>query len=118
MKTTFDLPEELVLELKLRSARERRKLKDVAAQVIRRGLQAQEAESAEHPTLPNGLMVNEAGFPVYRCRSDAPASHMRVEQLIALEQEIIAVEDAEHGGVKGFANSPAGQIPIRTCRHP
>lgn len=40
MKTTIDLPEELVREMKLRAAREGRKLRDVAAEVFRLGLAA------------------------------------------------------------------------------
>jgi len=38
MKTTLDLPPELVREMKLRAVYEGKKLKDVAAEVIRRGL--------------------------------------------------------------------------------
>jgi plasmid stability protein len=40
MKTTLDLPEELVREMKLRAVREGRKLRDVATEVFRRGLAA------------------------------------------------------------------------------
>jgi hypothetical protein len=35
MKTTMDLPEDLNREIKLRAARERRKLRDVAVEVLR-----------------------------------------------------------------------------------
>lgn len=38
MKTTFDLPEDLVRELKLRAVRDGRKLKDAAAEILRAGL--------------------------------------------------------------------------------
>jgi len=38
MKTTLDLPEELVREMKIRAAREGRKLRDVATEVIQRGM--------------------------------------------------------------------------------
>ena len=38
MKTTLDLPDDLMTELKVRAARESRKLKDVMAEVLRRGL--------------------------------------------------------------------------------
>ena len=44
MKTTYDLPESLVKEVKLRAVREGRKLKDTAAEIIRRGLAAKEEE--------------------------------------------------------------------------
>lgn len=38
MKTTLELPDDLVMEMKLKAVREHRKLKDVAAEVVRRGL--------------------------------------------------------------------------------
>lgn len=40
MKTTIDLPEDLVTELKLRATLERRRMKDVAAEALRAGLKA------------------------------------------------------------------------------
>jgi plasmid stability protein len=44
MKTTFDLPEDLVTEIKLKAAREHRKMKDVAAEALRKGLKAPDDE--------------------------------------------------------------------------
>jgi hypothetical protein len=38
MKTTIDLPEDLVREMKFRAVREGRKLREVAEEVFRRGL--------------------------------------------------------------------------------
>jgi plasmid stability protein len=38
MKTTLDLPADLIREMKLRAAHEGRKLRDVATEVFRRGL--------------------------------------------------------------------------------
>ena len=40
MKTTIDLPEDLVREMKVRAVREGRKLREVAEEVFRRGLAA------------------------------------------------------------------------------
>lgn len=40
MKTTIDLPEEIVREMKLRAVKEGRKFREVAAEVFRRGLAA------------------------------------------------------------------------------
>lgn len=99
MKTTLDLPDDLVQELKLRSVHERRRLKDVAAQAIRRGLQIGEPTPAAPPPLPEGLMLNEHGFPVFRCRLNAPATPMTAEELITLEQEIIEAEDLKRVGI-------------------
>ena len=40
MKTTLDLPDDLVKELKLRAVYEGKKLKDAAAELLRKGLAA------------------------------------------------------------------------------
>ena len=40
MKTTLDLPDDLVMEIKLRAVREGRKLKDAVADLLRRGMAA------------------------------------------------------------------------------
>ena len=46
MKTTMDLPEELVREMKFRAVREGRKLREVAEEIFRRGLAAPSQPSA------------------------------------------------------------------------
>ncbi len=99
MKTTLDLPDDLVKELKLRSVHERRKLKDVAAAALRRGLEIKELAPAEASPLPEGLMLTENGFPVIRCGPDAPASRMTVEELLALEQHALLEEDLQRAGI-------------------
>lgn len=48
MKMTLDLPDNLLREMKLRAVLEGRKLKDVAAETIRRGLAV--SESSPHST--------------------------------------------------------------------
>jgi plasmid stability protein len=42
VKTTLDLPEELVREMKIRAAREGRKLREIATEIFQRGLSAPE----------------------------------------------------------------------------
>lgn len=46
MKTTLDLPDELMRSVKIRAVRENRKLKDMIAELLRRGL-AQEPGDRE-----------------------------------------------------------------------
>lgn len=46
MKTTLDLPVELVREMKIRAAREGRKMRDVATEIFRRGLSVSEPNAA------------------------------------------------------------------------
>ncbi len=38
MKTTLDLPDHLITEVKIRAAKERRKMKDVIAEALEKGL--------------------------------------------------------------------------------
>lgn len=47
MKTTLDLPEEQVREMKVRAARQGRKLREVAAEIFQRGLALPENGGAE-----------------------------------------------------------------------
>lgn len=71
MKTTIDLPDKLVRELKLRAAREGRKLKDTAAEVLRAGLASPRATRAARKP---ALVVKDprTGVPVIQCRRAAP----------------------------------------------
>ena len=68
MKTTLDLPNDLVQEIKLRAASEKRKLKDVAADLLRAALMPP-AKSSSLPTaaVPKSL-------PVIKARSAPPGS--------------------------------------------
>ncbi|MEK6231019.1 MAG: hypothetical protein N2A42_04150 [Luteolibacter sp.] len=63
MKTTLDLPEELVREMKVRAAREGRKLREVATEVIQRGLSA--------PTPTKEVAAKRIKFPILRCEGPA-----------------------------------------------
>lgn len=99
MKTTLDLPDDLVQELKLRSVHERSTMKEVATAALRRGLQAKDPEPTAPPPLPPGLEINEHGFPVFRCRPDAPAVRMTAAEVIALEQQSLEEEDLKRAGL-------------------
>ena len=88
MKTTLDLPTDLVRKMKLRAVHEGRKLKDVAAEVFRRGL-------AQPKTAAQPVTRHPIALPLIQCASDAPASRMSAEEIIALEQESQTREDLE-----------------------
>ena len=49
MKTTVELPDELMRRIKIRAAASDRKLKDTFEELIRRGLDAAEAEAPRDP---------------------------------------------------------------------
>ena len=93
MKTTFDLPADLVRDVKLRAVHEGRKLKDVATELLRRGL----ADPIK-PAKPR-IEIQANGLPVIRCGKDAPASRMTTEELLALEQETLLREDLQRVGL-------------------
>jgi len=88
MKTTLDLPESLVREMKLRAAQQGRKLKDVAAEVFQRGLNAQSPRPRRRP------FRQTLDTPIFVCEdANAAATSMSVEQLLQLEQQAQHEED-------------------------
>ncbi len=90
MKATFDLPSELVRELKLRAVRERRKLKDAAADVLRAGLAAQRAPAAtEKPAAVS--RDRKTGLPVIQCRRAASRGQELTPDRVS---EILAAQEA------------------------
>ena len=61
MKTTIDLPDDLILEMKLRAVRKNRKLKDLAADLIRSALFPRKLiESESVNSLPRTLPIMQA----------------------------------------------------------
>jgi hypothetical protein len=100
MKMTLDLPDDLVQRIKIRAVQARKPLKRVVADLLAKALEAPLVSTAvETEHLPTGLEINTRGFPVIRCRADAPAAQMTVQQLIALEQQAFAAEDLNRGGI-------------------
>jgi hypothetical protein len=97
MKTTFDLPPELVRAVKFRAVQEGRKLKDVAADLLQRGLASPEASSKPQPTKPK-IEIQSNGLPVVRCAAKAPARRMTAAELLALEQDALVREDLRRLG--------------------
>lgn len=83
MKTTVDLPDDLMREIKVRAARTDRKLKDAMADLLRRGLAARDADdsTAEH---------RRVELPLVRCAHPArPEEEMTPERVadVLLEEE-------------------------------
>lgn len=99
MKTTLDLPDELVREMKLRALMQGRTLRDLATDFLRQGLSKVAPKST--PALPpdSPIYLNENGFPVFRCGENAPAQHMSLEQLLQLEQDALYSEDMQRAGI-------------------
>jgi hypothetical protein len=89
MKTTLDLPDDLMREVKLRAVEENRKLKDTMAELLRIGL-------AQKSSASQGIR-NRVRLPLVQCTHDpSPGEELTPERVaeILLEQEVAASRDA------------------------
>lgn len=83
MKTTLDLPDDLVRQLKFRALSDGRSLKDLVADMLRDSLTAPPKEAA--------IIVEERGLPVVRAQYKVhPGQEMTPEKIadLLLEQEV------------------------------
>ena len=88
MKTTLDLPDELVREVKLRAVHEGKKLKDLTAEILRRGL------SVSAPTTP---VRHSAQLPIVPSLQEASYIRRRVLPVIQATGQTITqaeIDDA------------------------
>ena len=98
MKTTLDLPDELVREMKLRALMQRRTLRDLVAEFLRQGL----GMGVPRPLTPppgSRVEISADGLPIIRGGADAPARLMSTEDLIALEHDSQTREDIQRAGI-------------------
>jgi len=88
MKSTFDLPDDLVRQLKLRAFREGRKLKDIAADLLRSGLTT--PFTPGNSSQPLVLKDKKTGLPVIQCRRAPAPKHQltpdRVAQILTQQE--------------------------------
>jgi plasmid stability protein len=105
MKTTLELPDHLMREVKIRAAEEGRKLKELVAELLRRGLDAplegaapvvvDEAEDEESPFVKDP----ETGLLVVKCNLPSgvePPGFEDIQKIIADEQ---LKEDLQGAGI-------------------
>gem|GEM_PF-543917 len=85
MKTTIDLPEDLVREVKMRAARQNRKLKDVFEEVFRRGLRAAADSRSSRER-------NRISLPIVSSPAGAVPFELSGDRLLELEMEATRVE--------------------------
>jgi len=98
MKTTLELPDELMREAKLRAVAQGRTLKDLVADCIRQGLGLAPPLPSSAGALGDRVLVVSNGLPVIRCRADAPVLRANLQDLLALEQQAQTEEDMQHAG--------------------
>lgn len=90
MKTTIDLPDALVMQVKLRALRENKKLKETVAELLTRGL-ASSVES-ELPLPEAVIAIDErTGFPIIiGGRPAAPGQELtneRIANILAAQED-------------------------------
>ena len=96
MKTTLDLPADLLDAVKHRARREGRRVADMAVDLMRRGLAD---EVSVVPGKKTRLTIAANGVPVVRCVANAPATQMSAEALIDFEQETLSMEEMQRLGL-------------------
>src|SRR5689334_20113083 len=91
MKTTVELPDELVKQLKLRAIHDGKKLKDTVAELLRRGLNApdEQADSSQGSRL---AFDKETGLPLIQCRHAARRGDELTPERVA---DILLQQDVE-----------------------
>ncbi|MGL4399879.1 MAG: hypothetical protein ACRCXD_08420 [Luteolibacter sp.] len=97
MKTTLDLPDDLMRGMKIRAATQGRKLKDVIADAIRDSLASKREIPAETPPLV--ISRSASGVSYIKCNpaSDKPAPTF--EELQRLIEESQLEEDLQRAGI-------------------
>ncbi|MDP9181913.1 MAG: antitoxin [Actinomycetota bacterium] len=84
MKTTLDLPDELMRAVKIRAVNEGRRIKDVMAELIVRGL--------EQPSQRPAVVGRSVKLPLVRCAHPARPDEEITPERVA---EILQREDAD-----------------------
>lgn len=94
MKTTLELPDDLVKELKLRAIHEGKKLKDAVADTLRAGLAAPRVGGSVNRGGKRARVVvkkdRKTGLPVIQCGRAAPRGTELMPRRVA---EILAAQE-------------------------
>ena len=99
MKTTLDLPEELMREVKIRAVVQGRTVKDLVADFLRQGLGLSNLGKEDSTSSNPWIRIGKGGLPQIQCNSAAPAAHMTVHEILAIEQECQSKEDLQRVGL-------------------
>jgi plasmid stability protein len=84
MKTTLDLPDDLMRDIKIRAVKENRKLKDAIADLLRRGLSR---KTVEPPAVRHRVEL-----PLVRCAHEARLGEEMTPERVA---KLLLEEEAE-----------------------
>ncbi len=98
MKTTIDLPDELIREVKLRAVTQRHTVKDLVAEFLRQGLGMAPSAPSQPPPANSLVEIGPKGLPVINCQAKARAKRISSKTLLQLEQAAQLEEDLKHAG--------------------
>lgn len=99
MKTTLDLPDELIRAAKLRTVAQGRTLRDLVPTFFVRGWAWRRQGHQRSRRQTPWSKLGPSGLPVIRCRPGAPATQMSAQDLLRLEQLTQTEEDMRHAGL-------------------
>jgi hypothetical protein len=83
MRTTLDLPDHLMREAKVRAARENRRLKDLMAELVRKGLRATDDNQDRGPARRVTLPIVQCA---HRARPDDELTPDRVSEILLADE--------------------------------
>lgn len=89
MKTTLELPDDLMRAVKIRAVNEGRRLKDVMADIIKHGLAQPPGAAATPP--------RKVQLPLVACAHDAPPQEEMTAERVA---EVLSQEEATRDAVR------------------
>lgn len=99
MKTTLDLPDDLVREMKLRAVMQHRTLRDLVTDYLRQALGMSEPKPTEPRSTGAMVRLGAGGLPVISGAPEAAARRMSPAELLALEHAAHAEEDARRASL-------------------
>ena len=97
MKTTLELPDQLVRQAKQRALQQGCSLKQLLADYIRQGLQGGPNLAATASSLVMG--ITPEGLPLFRAEPSKAAAPLDLAAALALEQQCLMEEDRRHAGL-------------------
>jgi hypothetical protein len=94
MKTTVDLPDALVMQVKLRALHQGQKLKDAVADLLRKGLDSAPSSAVPEPDMESPTLINdsETSLPLIVCKHAALADEELTPERVA---DILLGQEAE-----------------------
>ena len=98
MKTTLELPDELVREVKIRAVFQGRTFKDLVTEFVRQGLRLPPVET-KPPSRSTKVAVDVDGLPVIQSRPRTGRRKMTVDQALKLEREAEYQEELKRAGL-------------------